>query len=124
VVERSNKEAVACRSDAAKGSGLREGRAALTRTNCLFRLHQDSIKKEEIVEFLKALKAHLKQPLLVIWDGLKAHPSPLVREYPWAAWPDIFKSHFCRHMRRTSIPLNTCAPGANGIRRPTATSTI
>lgn len=55
--------------------------AWLTRTNCLFRLHEGSIKKEEIVEFLKALKAHLKQPLLVIWDGLKAHRSRLVREY-------------------------------------------
>ena len=31
--------------------------AGLTRTNCLFRLHEGSIKKEEIVEFLKALKA-------------------------------------------------------------------
>ena len=55
--------------------------AGLTRTNCLFRLHEGSIKKEEIVELLKALKAHLKQPLLVIWDGLKAHRSRLVREY-------------------------------------------
>ncbi|MDR0274447.1 MAG: IS630 family transposase [Burkholderiaceae bacterium] len=55
--------------------------AGLTRTNCLFRLHQGSIKKEEIVQFLKALKAHLKQPLLVIWDGLKAHKSRLVRHY-------------------------------------------
>ena len=45
--------------------------AGLTRTTCLFRLHEGSIEKEEIVEFLKALKAHLKQPLLVIWDGLK-----------------------------------------------------
>jgi hypothetical protein len=34
--------------------------AGLTRTNCLFRLHEGSIKKEEIVEFLKALKAHLE----------------------------------------------------------------
>jgi hypothetical protein len=32
--------------------------AGLTRTNCLFRLHEGSIKKDEIVEFLKALKAH------------------------------------------------------------------
>jgi transposase len=55
--------------------------AGLTRTNCLFRLHEGSIKKEQIVDFLKALKAHLTQPLLVIWDGLKAHRSRLVREY-------------------------------------------
>lgn len=36
---------------------------------CLFRLHEGSIKKEDIVEFLKVFKAHLKQPPLVIWDG-------------------------------------------------------
>jgi transposase len=33
------------------------------------------------VAFLKALKAHLRQPLLVIWDGLRAHRSRLVREH-------------------------------------------
>ena len=55
--------------------------AGLTRSNFLFRLHEGSIKKEEIVAFLKALKTHLKQPLLVIWDGLRAHRSHLVRDY-------------------------------------------
>ncbi|MFL9960699.1 transposase [Paraburkholderia sediminicola] len=35
----------------------------------------------EIVELLKALKAHLKQTLLVMSDGLQAHCSRLVREY-------------------------------------------
>jgi hypothetical protein len=33
--------------------------AGLTRTNCMFRLHEGSIKKEQRVEFLKALRAHL-----------------------------------------------------------------
>ena len=55
--------------------------AGLSRTNCLFRMYEGSIKKEQHVEFLKALRAHLKQPLLIIWDGLKAHRSALVREY-------------------------------------------
>lgn len=55
--------------------------AALTRTSVMFRLHEGSIKKEEIVEFLKALKAQIGQPLLVIWDGLKSHRSVLVRQY-------------------------------------------
>ncbi|GMV70159.1 MAG: hypothetical protein AMXMBFR76_25980 [Pseudomonadota bacterium] len=55
--------------------------AGLTRTSCMFRLHEGSIKKEQHVEFLKALRAHLKCPLLIIWDGLKAHRSKLVREY-------------------------------------------
>lgn len=43
--------------------------------------HEGSIKKEQHVEFLKALRAHLTRPLLVIRDGLKAHHSKLVREY-------------------------------------------
>ena len=47
----------------------------------MFRLHQGSIKKEQHVEFLKALRSHFKQKLLIIWDGLKAHRSNLVREY-------------------------------------------
>lgn len=55
--------------------------AGLTPSNCLFRLHEGSIKKEELVEFLKALKAHLKRPLLVIWDGAKTHRSHVVRNY-------------------------------------------
>jgi transposase len=55
--------------------------AGLTRANCLFRLHDGSINKEEIVDFLEALKTDFNQPLLVIWDGLKAHSSRLVRDY-------------------------------------------
>lgn len=55
--------------------------AGLSSTNCLFRLHEGSIKKEDFVAFLKALKAHLRQTLIVIWDGSNAHRSRLVREY-------------------------------------------
>lgn len=33
--------------------------AGLSRTNYLFRLYEGSVKKEQVVEFLKALKAHL-----------------------------------------------------------------
>ena len=55
--------------------------AGLTRTTFVFRLHEGSIKKEELVEFLKALKVQLKQPLLVIWDGARPHHSRFVRDY-------------------------------------------
>ena len=55
--------------------------AGLSRANCLFRLHEGSIQKEQHVEVLKALRALLKQPLLIIGDGLKANRSKLVREY-------------------------------------------
>ena len=63
--------------------------AALTRTGCMFRLHKGSIKKEQHVDFLKALRAHLRQPLLVVWDGLKAHHSRLVSDYAASTGGDI-----------------------------------
>lgn len=55
--------------------------AGLSHTQCVFRLYQGSVKKEQAVEFLKALAAHLKRPLLIIWDGARPHRSALVREY-------------------------------------------
>jgi len=55
--------------------------AGFSRAHCLFRLREGSIQTEEIVEFLKALMAHLKRPLLIIWDGLRAHRSALARVY-------------------------------------------
>ena len=55
--------------------------AGLTRMNCLFRFHDGAIRSPQIVEFLKALRRHLRRKLLIIWDGLQAHRSRLVREY-------------------------------------------
>ncbi len=40
-----------------------------------------SSSREQHVEFLEALRAHLKGPLLIIWDGLNAHRSKRAREY-------------------------------------------
>jgi transposase len=55
--------------------------AGLTYTNFVFRLYQDSIKKEQVVAFLEALRTHFKQPLLVLWDGARPHRAKRVREY-------------------------------------------
>jgi transposase len=46
-----------------------------------FRLHDGSIKKEQVLAFLKALKAHFRQPLLIMWDRARPHRSRLVRDY-------------------------------------------
>ena len=46
-----------------------------------FRLHEGTIAKEQVVEFLKALLAHFRRPLLILWDSLQAHRSHLVRDY-------------------------------------------
>lgn len=55
--------------------------AGLTRTNGLFRFHEGSLKKEQSVRCLQASKAHLKHPLLIVWDGVRAHRSKGVRDY-------------------------------------------
>src|ERR1022692_2657420 len=46
-----------------------------------FRLFPGAIKGAQIIEFLHALGCQIRKPLLVIWDGLPAHRSALVREY-------------------------------------------
>ncbi|MDR8731468.1 hypothetical protein FEQ05_05118 [Burkholderia pseudomultivorans] len=55
--------------------------AGLYRTNYLFRLYKRSVRKEQMVEFLKALKAQLKQPLLIIWYGAGPHWAAIGRDY-------------------------------------------
>jgi len=46
-----------------------------------FRFFHGTIKGPQLVEFLKALKAQIKGKLLIIWDGLPAHRSGVVRDY-------------------------------------------
>jgi transposase len=55
--------------------------AGLSLRQCVFRLHEGTIRSAQIVEFLKALQRHLKRRLLIVWDGLQAHRSRLVREH-------------------------------------------
>lgn len=50
-------------------------------TGVCFRLHEGAIAKEQLVEFLKALLAHLRRPLLILWDSSRPHRSNLVRDY-------------------------------------------
>lgn len=55
--------------------------AGLSLRQCVFRLHEGTIRSAQIVAFLKALHRHLKRRLLIVWDGLRAHRSRLVREH-------------------------------------------
>lgn len=57
--------------------------AGLNRTRCMFRLHEGSIKKAQHVEFLKALRARMKQPLLIIWDGPEGASQPARARSTW-----------------------------------------
>jgi len=55
--------------------------AGITFRRFYFRLFPGAIKGPQIIEFLHALGQQIRQPLLVIWDGLAAHRSALVRDY-------------------------------------------
>lgn len=46
-----------------------------------FQIHEESIKSQQVIDFLGHLQRHVKGPLLVIWDGLPAHRSKVVAEY-------------------------------------------
>ena len=46
-----------------------------------FRFFHGAVKGPQLIEFLKALSAQIKGKLLIIWDGLPAHRSRLVRNY-------------------------------------------
>ena len=56
-------------------------KAGITFQRFYFRLFPGAIKGPQIIEFLNALGRQIRKPLLVIWDGLAAHRSALVREY-------------------------------------------
>jgi len=55
--------------------------AGLTLLNFYFRLYPGAVKSPQVVDFLAALLRHIRGPLLVVWDGLPAHRSRLVRDY-------------------------------------------
>lgn len=55
--------------------------AGVTFWNFYFRLFPGTIKGPQLVEFLSALTQQIRGKLLIIWDGLKAHKSRLVRQF-------------------------------------------
>ena len=55
--------------------------AALSRTGFAFRLFDGAIRSAQVIEFLKALRAHTGRKLLVVWDGAAQHKSRLVRRW-------------------------------------------
>ena len=55
--------------------------AGVTFWRFYFRFFPGAIKGAQLVEFLKALTQQIQGKLLVIWDGLPAHRSRLVRNH-------------------------------------------
>ncbi len=55
--------------------------AGVTFWRFYFPLFPGAVKSPQVVEFLKALQAHIGGKLLIVWDRLTAHRSRLVRDY-------------------------------------------
>jgi transposase len=55
--------------------------AGVTFWRFYFRFFRGAIKAPQIVEYLQALACQIKGKLLIIWDGLPAHRSRLVRQF-------------------------------------------
>jgi transposase len=55
--------------------------AGVTLWNFYFRLFPGTIKAPQVVEFLTHLLRHVRGTVVVIWDGLSAHRSRLVKDF-------------------------------------------
>jgi transposase len=55
--------------------------AGVTIANFHFRFFHGAIRSPHLVEFLEALGRQVNGKLLIVWDGLPAHRSRLVRRY-------------------------------------------
>ena len=94
--------------------------AGITWWTFYFRLYPGSIRSPQVVNFLRHILRQLPDDLLIIWDGLAAHRSRLVRtfverqagrivlarlpayapelnptEYVWGHWKSHAVANFC-----------------------------
>ena len=55
--------------------------AGITVWQFYFQLYEGTVRKEEVVSFLRHLRRHVRGKLLIVWDHLNQHRSLLVRDY-------------------------------------------
>lgn len=55
--------------------------AGITWWQFYFRLYRGSVRAPQVVDFLRHLLRQIRGKLLVVWDGLAAHRSQLVRTF-------------------------------------------
>ena len=55
--------------------------AGITLFNFYFRIYHGAVKAEQVVDFLRHLMRHISGKLLIVWDGLPAHRSKVVKEF-------------------------------------------
>lgn len=55
--------------------------AAVSAERLFFRIYEQAIHAEQVVEFLKQLEREVGAPLLVVWDGISTHRAAVVKAY-------------------------------------------
>ena len=60
----------------------------------LLYLQEQAINKETILAYLPALRAHLGEAVVLLWDGLPSHRSKVVQEYLLANRPWLWVERF------------------------------
>lgn len=74
----------------------------LTTTGRILRLHfEHSIGGEEVVRALRHFRRHIRGRMIILWDGLQAHRSAVVKQY------------LARHPEIVIEPLPSYAPEIN-----------
>ena len=65
-----------------------------SRLNLLMQLYpQQSIEQDHVLAFLRALRRHLRGPVVLLWDRLTAHRGGRVQEY-LAGWKNLHQEYF------------------------------
>jgi transposase len=55
--------------------------AAISSTNFWFKFYTGSIRSPQVIDFLQHLLNQVRGKLIILWDGLPAHRSKLVKEF-------------------------------------------
>ncbi|MHB8565604.1 MAG: IS630 family transposase [Nitrososphaerales archaeon] len=46
-----------------------------------FKVHEGTIRKEQIIEYLKQVLRHIKRHIVLLWDGSRSHKARIVNEF-------------------------------------------
>jgi transposase len=55
--------------------------AGITFWSFYFQLVEGAVRGPQVVEFLRYLLRHIRQPMIIVWDRLPAHRGTLVRQF-------------------------------------------
>ena len=77
---------------------------AVSTRDIYFCLHEESVKSAQVIDFVDQLRREVGSPILIIWDGLRAH------------WSKVVKAHIeATHGEVTVAQLPAYAPELNPV---------